>query len=74
MFEMQKDYGGRVLSFMGHIDLINWDEKWIAREVSRKENVFKTGWLIVGSTCGLSIKTVSNKLGKLYPQTRGQEA
>lgn len=73
IYEPQKDYGGRV-SFMGHIDIINWDEEQIAHEVSQAENV-KEGGLILGSTCGLSMKTVSNKLSALYPQwqTRGQE-
>jgi hypothetical protein len=67
IYELQKDYGGRV-SFMGHIDIINWDEEQIAHEVSQAENAFKEGGLILGSTCGLSMKTVSNKLSALYPQ------
>jgi uroporphyrinogen decarboxylase len=74
IYELQKDYGGRV-SFMGYIDIINWNEERIAHEVSQAEKMFKEGGLILGSTCGLSMKTVSNKLSALYPQwqTRGQE-
>jgi uroporphyrinogen decarboxylase len=74
IYELQKDYGGRV-SFMGHIDIITWNDERIAQEVNNAEKMFKEGGLILGSTCGLSMKTVSNKLSALYPQwqTRGQE-
>jgi hypothetical protein len=65
-----------MVSFMGHIDIITWNDERIAQEVNNAEKMFKEGGLILGSTCGLSMKTVSNKLSALYPQwqTRKQEA
>jgi len=74
LYELQKTFENKV-SFMGHIDIINLHEEQIAREVSIAENYFREGGLILGSTCGLSMKTVSGKLRTLYPQWewRGQE-
>jgi uroporphyrinogen decarboxylase len=64
------------VSFMGHIDIITWNYERIVQEVNNAEKMFREGGLILGSTCGLSMKTVSNKLSALYPewQGRGQEA
>lgn len=74
LYELKKTFGNKV-SFMGHIDIISLSEEQIAREVGNAENVFREGGLIIGSTCGLSMKTVSGKLRALYPQweSRGQE-
>jgi len=73
--ELKNTFENKV-SFMGHIDIITWNDERIAQEVNSAETMFKEGGLILGSTCGLSMKTVSNKLSALYPQwqTRGQEA
>jgi hypothetical protein len=66
---LKERYNDRV-SFMGHVDIITWDNDRITREVTKSEETFQSGGLILGSTCGLSMKTVSNKLSALYPQWR----
>jgi uroporphyrinogen decarboxylase len=70
--ELKNTFENKV-SFMGHIDIITWNDERISQEVNNAEKMFKEGGLILGSTCGLSMKTVSNKLSALYPQwqTRG---
>lgn len=70
--ELKKVFGER-LSFMGHIDTITWSKEQMNREISLAENEFKTGGLILGSTCGISMETVSDKLGVLYPQWERKE-
>jgi uroporphyrinogen decarboxylase len=67
LYELKKEFGERV-SFMGHIDTITWTKEHIHKEISLAENEFKKGGLILGSTCGISMKTVNDKLGVLYPQ------
>lgn len=52
---------------MGHIDPITWSQERIIKEIKRAEDEFKKGGLILGSTCGLSMDTVNDKLGILYP-------
>ncbi len=75
LYELKNTFENK-MSFMGHIDIITWNDERIAQEVNNAEKMFKEGGLILGSTCGLSMKTVSNKLSALYPrwQGRGQEA
>jgi hypothetical protein len=75
LYELKNTFESKV-SFMGHIDIITWNKERIGQEVNNAENVFKKGGLIVGSTCGLSMKTVTNKLSALYPhwQRGGQGA
>jgi uroporphyrinogen decarboxylase len=72
LYELQKEFGGRVC-FMGHIDTIAWSEEQINKEISRAEDEFRRGGLILGSTCGLSMETVSDKLGILYPRWEKRE-
>ena len=67
LYELRKEFGESV-SFMGHIDTITWTKEQIHKEISLAENEFKKGGLILGSTCGISMKTVNDKLGVLYPQ------
>jgi uroporphyrinogen decarboxylase len=67
LYELKNTFENKV-SFMGHIDIITWNDERIAQEVNNAENMFKDGGLILGSTCGLSMKTVSKKLSALYPQ------
>ena len=67
LYELKKEFGERV-SFMGHIDTIAWSKEQINKEISLAENKFKTGGLILGSTCGISMETVSDKLSVLYPK------
>jgi transposase len=63
-----KDTHKNMVSFMGHIDIVTWDDERIAWEVNKAEKSFKEGGLILGSTCGLSMKTVNKKLSALYPR------
>jgi hypothetical protein len=70
LYELKKTFGNRV-SFMGHIDIINWDDGQIAQKVKDAEDAFKEGGLILGSTCGFSMKTISDRLHALYPQWKG---
>ena len=72
LYELKKQFGER-LSFMGHIDIIAWSKEQINKEISLAENEFKKGGLILGSTCGISMETVSDKLGVLYPQWERKE-
>ena len=67
LYELKKEFGERV-SFMGHIDAITWSKEQINKEITLAENEFKTGGLVLGSTCGLSMETMNDKLGLLYPQ------
>jgi uroporphyrinogen decarboxylase len=67
LYELKKEFGEKVC-FMGHIDIVTWSKEHINTEISRAENKFKAGGLILGSTCGLSMETVSDKLGVLYPR------
>jgi hypothetical protein len=53
---------------MGHIDTVTWSKERIKKEINRAENEFKTGGLMLGSTCGLSMETMNDKLDLLYPQ------
>lgn len=62
-----------MISFMGHIDIVTWEDKRIKQEIARAEESFREGGLILGSTCGLSMKTVSTKLSVLYPGWRTRE-
>jgi hypothetical protein len=68
-----KDSHKNMVSFMGHIDIVTWDDEQITREVNKAEESFREGGLILGSTCGLSMKTVNKKLSALYPRWRTRE-
>jgi uroporphyrinogen decarboxylase len=65
--ELKRVFGER-LCFMGHIEIMAWSKEHINKEISLAESEFKTGGLILGSTCGISMETVNDKLGILYPQ------
>ena len=67
LYELKKEFGERVC-FMGHMDILTWSEERVNEEISRAEREFGNGGLILGSTCGLSMETVNDKLGILYPQ------
>lgn len=72
LYELKNIIGSKV-SFMGHIDIITWDYERIVREIRKAETEFSFGGLILGSTSGLSMKTVSKKLSALYPQWQSRE-
>jgi hypothetical protein len=63
----------RQMAFMGHIDLLAWNEDRITQEIRRAENEFKNGGLIFGSSGGLSMETAEDKLKLLYPQWKSKE-
>jgi len=67
LYALNKEFGESI-SFMGHIDIITWRKEQIDKEISLAENEFEKGGLILGSTCGISMETVNDKLGILYPQ------
>jgi uroporphyrinogen decarboxylase len=67
LYELKKEFGERIC-FMGHIDTVTWSKERIKKEINGAENEFKKGGLILGSTCGLSMETVNDKLDVLYPQ------
>jgi hypothetical protein len=67
LYDLKKEFKERI-SFMGHVDMITWSKEKIDREITLAENEFKKGGLILGSTSGISMKTVNGKLGVLYPR------
>lgn len=66
LYKLVREFNQRV-TFMGHIDIIMWDKERIDKEVIMAENEFSKGGLILGTTCGISMKTFSNKNGLLFP-------
>jgi hypothetical protein len=64
---LQKDFGEKI-TFMGHIDIIGWDETRISSEIKLAEESFVNGGLILGSTGGISMGISEDKLCLLYPQ------
>jgi len=67
LYKLNNIFRDRVV-LMGHIDIITWPEERISREVNQAKNIFRDGGLILGSTCGLSLETISDRLNALYPQ------
>jgi uroporphyrinogen decarboxylase len=67
LYELTKTFGESI-SFMGHIDTITWSKEQIRNEIGRAEKTFKKGGVILGSTSGLSMKTIDDKLDILYPR------
>lgn len=66
LYELRREFGERV-SFMGHIEILAWDKERIQNGISLAEDQFKTGGLILGSTCGISMEAVNDNLGLLHP-------
>jgi hypothetical protein len=62
-----KDQFGDSISFMGHMDIMAWDEKRIAEEIATAEKVFSKGGLILGSAGGISLDVDPSLLAALYP-------
>ena len=73
LYALKKKFG-RQISFMGHLDLLAWNEDRITQEIDRAEKEFKNGGLIFGSAGGLSMETTEDKLGVLYPQWKPKES
>ncbi len=56
------------IAFMGHVDILAWNENRIAVEIERAEKKFVRGGLIIGSSCGISTKVPLKKIRALYPR------
>ena len=66
---LQKEFGEKI-SFMGHIDILGWEETRISSEIKLAEKHSVNGGLILGSTGGISMDIAEDKLCLLYPQWR----
>ncbi|HPU29966.1 MAG TPA: uroporphyrinogen decarboxylase family protein [Syntrophorhabdaceae bacterium] len=53
--------------FMGHIDLLKWDEETVEREIKRAKEIFLDGGMIIGSISGLFGSLLKEKILVLYP-------
>lgn len=73
LYSLENNFG-RQMTFMGHIDLLSWNEDRIVQEIGRAEKEFKNGGLILGSAGGLSMETGEDKLRVLYPQWKPKES
>jgi uroporphyrinogen decarboxylase len=73
LFDLKKKFG-REMTFMGHIDLLAWNENRISEEIHQAEKKNKNGGLIFGSSGGLSLETAETKLGLLYPPWKSKES
>jgi uroporphyrinogen-III decarboxylase len=58
---------GENIAFMGHVDILAWNENRIDLEIERAEKKFCGGGLILGSSCGISKEVPINNLRTLYP-------
>jgi uroporphyrinogen-III decarboxylase len=59
---------GRDIAFMGHVDILAWNEDRIRFEIERAEKKFSRGGLILGSSCGISTEIPLNNISALYPK------
>ena len=63
--ELSEAYGEKI-AFMGHVDILDWNENRIGHEIERAEKKFCSGGLIIGSSCGISKEVPINKISALY--------
>ena len=64
--DLKKEFRGRVC-FMGHIDVMGWGGKRVRSEIDRAEEAFRSGGLILGSSCGISMASAAGQMAALYP-------
>lgn len=64
---LRKEFGEKI-TFMGHIDILGWDETRISSEIKLAEESSLNGGLILGSTGGISMGISEDKLCLLYPR------
>ena len=69
---LQKEFGEKI-NFMGHLDILGWDETRISSEIKLAEENSLNGGLILGSTGGLSMGISEDKLCLLYPRWKERE-
>jgi hypothetical protein len=67
LHQLQQTFGGRI-SFMGHVDIMAWGPERVSREVAQADTEYREGSLILGSSCGISLKTVTAGMAALYPR------
>jgi len=67
LYKLREVYGGNI-AFMGHVDILAWNEDRIRLEIERAEKKFSRGGLILGSSCGIPKKVSLNKISALYPE------
>jgi uroporphyrinogen decarboxylase len=67
LYELKRDFGENI-SFMGHVDLLSWTREQVHQNITLAEKEFPGGGLILGSSGGLSVKTVNENLEILYPE------
>jgi uroporphyrinogen decarboxylase len=72
LYALKKEFGEKI-SWMGHINIVDWKKEQINKEINLAEHSFRKGGLILGSTCGLSMETISDKLDLLHPQWSKRE-
>lgn len=73
LYELKEEFSGRV-SFMGHLDLMSWDEERILHEIRHAESAFgASGGLILGSAGGISLDMPEAALEALYPAMKEGE-
>jgi len=58
---------GENIAFMGHVDILAWNEDRIDFEIERAKKKFCGGGLILGSSCGISKEVPIGKIRTLYP-------
>jgi uroporphyrinogen-III decarboxylase len=68
---LQKEFGDKI-TFMGHIDMLGWDETRISNEIELAEKKSTNGGLILGSTGGISMAIPEDKLSLLYPSWKSK--
>jgi hypothetical protein len=69
---LQEEFGEKI-TFMGHIDILGWDETRISSEIKFAEEHSVNGGLILGSTGGISMNISEDKLRLLYPRWKERE-
>lgn len=66
LYKLREACGGD-MAFMGHLDILAWNDDKIKLEIKRAENKFARGGLILGSSCGISKEVPLDKINQLYP-------
>jgi len=67
LYKLREACEGNIV-FMGHVDILAWNEDRIRLEIERAKKKFIRGGLILGSSCGISKKVSLNKISALYPE------
>jgi uroporphyrinogen decarboxylase len=68
---LEKEFGDKI-TFMGHIDMLGWDETRISNEIQLAEKKSTNGGLILGSTGGISMAIPEDNISLLYPSWKSK--